>query len=277
MSAALLLVESEPEARSYLERHLRSDGFHVIEAAWDAQALDLAERTRPDVVIASEADLCRRLREGEPGRRWDRNVPVIVLAAPDADPVDRVRAFERGADDVVGRHLYLELVARIHALLRRSTVGLAEIVEVGDLVVDRRARQVRLAGVTVPLAAKEFDLAARLASDPERVFTKDELLRDVWGSAAASSRGRSTRTPRACGESCGPPATVVTSSTSGERAIGCSTEQRPAAEPHLRYACSRAMATRSRARRPASTIAMRAIPALAPKRLGTGRENRSAA
>jgi DNA-binding response OmpR family regulator len=181
MSVALLLVESEPEARSYLERHLRSDGFRVIEAAWDAQALDLAERTRPDVVIASEADLCRRLREGEPGRRWDRNVPVIVLAAPDADPVDRVRAFERGADDVVGRHLYLELVARIHALLRRSTVGLAEIVEVGDLVVDRRARQVRLAGVTVPLAAKEFDLAARLASDPERVFTKDELLRDVWG------------------------------------------------------------------------------------------------
>ena len=181
MSTALLLVESEPEARSYLERHLSSDGFRVIEAAWDSQALDLAERTRPDVVIASEPELCRRLREGEPGRRWDRNVPVIVLAAPDADPVDRVRAFERGADDVVGRHLYLELVARIHALLRRSTAGLAEIVEVGDLVVDRRARQVRLAGAPVQLAAKEFDLAARLASDPERVFTKDELLRDVWG------------------------------------------------------------------------------------------------
>lgn len=181
MSTALLLVESEPEARSYLERHLSSDGFRVIEAAWDSQALDLAERTRPDVVIASEPELCRRLREGEPGRRWDRNVPVIVLAAPDADPVDRVRAFERGADDVVGRHLYLELVARIHALLRRSTVGLAEIVEVGDLVVDRRARQVRLGGAPVQLAAKEFDLAARLASDPERVFTKDELLRDVWG------------------------------------------------------------------------------------------------
>src|SRR6476646_8881823 len=103
MSAALLLVESEPEARSYLERHLRSAGFRVIEAAWDAQALDLAERTRPDVVIASEADLCRRLREGEPGRRWDRNVPVIVLAPSDSDLVDRVRALERGADDVIAR------------------------------------------------------------------------------------------------------------------------------------------------------------------------------
>ena len=59
--------------------------------------------------------------------------------------VDRVRAFERGADDVVDRHLYLELVARIHALVRRSTLGPADIVEVGDLVVDSRARQVRLA------------------------------------------------------------------------------------------------------------------------------------
>jgi DNA-binding response OmpR family regulator len=103
MQAAVLLAEPELETRSYLERHLRSDGFDVIEAGWNAQALDLAERARPDLVIVGETDLCRRLREGEPGRRWDRNVPVIVLTAPDADPVDRVRAFERGGDDVVGQ------------------------------------------------------------------------------------------------------------------------------------------------------------------------------
>jgi DNA-binding response OmpR family regulator len=181
MDTALLLAEAEPEARVYLERHLSLDGFRVIEAGWDAQALDLAERSRPDVVLTGASELCARLREGEPGRHWDCNVPVIVLTAPDADVVDRVRAFERGADDVVGRHLYLELVARIHALLRRSTVGVAEVIEVGDLVVDHRSRQVRLFGAPVPLAAKEFDLAARLATDPERVFTRDELLRDVWG------------------------------------------------------------------------------------------------
>ncbi len=116
----------------------------MIEAGWDAQALDLAERSHPDVVLASESELCRRLREGEPGRRWDRNVPVIVLASADADPVDRVRAFERGADDVVERHLYPELVARIHALVRRSSFGPADIAEVDDLVVDLRARQVRV-------------------------------------------------------------------------------------------------------------------------------------
>lgn len=181
MRAALLLADHDPDRPGYLERNLRSDGFDVIEAGWAAQALDLAERSRPDLVLAGEAELCARLRDGEPGRRWDRNIPVIVLTAAGSDPVDRVRAFERGADDVVERDLYLELVARIHALLRRSTAGQADVIEVGELVIDRRARQVRVGGVVVMLAAREFDLASRLASDPHRVFEKDELLRDVWG------------------------------------------------------------------------------------------------
>lgn len=181
MTTAVLLAEPEPETRQRLERHLSADGFRVIEAAWDAQALDRAEQDPPDVVLAAGSDLCRRLREGEPGRRWNRDVPVIVLAGADADPIDRVRAFERGADDVVECHLYAELVARIHALVRRTAVGPAEIAEVGDLVVDRRARQVRVAGVVIRLSGLEFDLVARLASDPRRVFGKDELLRDVWG------------------------------------------------------------------------------------------------
>ena len=181
MRAALLLADHDPDRPGYLERNLRSDGFDVIEAGWVAQALDLAERSRPDLVLAGEAELCARLRDGEPGRRWDRNIPVIVLTAAGSDPVDRVRAFERGADDVVERDLYLELVARIHALLRRSTAGQADVIEVGELVIDRRSRQVRVGGVVVMLAAREFDLASRLASDPHRVFEKDELLRDVWG------------------------------------------------------------------------------------------------
>jgi DNA-binding response OmpR family regulator len=171
MQTALLLAEPEPETRSYLERHLRTDGFEVIEAGWNAQALDLAERSRPDLVIVGETDLCRQLREGEPGRSWDRNVPVIVLTAPDADPVDRVRAFERGADDVVERDMYAELVVRIRALLRRSAAGLADVVEVGDLLVDPRARQVRLRGVPVQLAGRVRQ-AAKLAATV-RVFTKD--------------------------------------------------------------------------------------------------------
>ncbi len=181
MRAALLLADPTPREPGYLSRNLSSDGFEVLEAGWDAQALDLAERARPDIVLAGATELCARLREGAPGRRWDRNVPVIVLTGPGVDPVERVRAFERGADDVVPRELYPELLARIRAVLRRAAAGPAEVVEVGELVVDRRARQVRLNGIPVSLAGREFDLAVKLASDPRRVFGKDELLREVWG------------------------------------------------------------------------------------------------
>lgn len=181
MRAALLLADPDPARPGYLERNLSSDGFDVVEARWSAQALDLAERRRPDIVLTGEPELCARLREGEPGRRWDRNIPVIVLTAAGADPVERVRAFERGADDVAERELYPELVARIHAVLRRAAAGQADVLEVGELVVDRRARQVRVRGVPVSLAGREFDLAVGLARDPHRVFTKEELLRDVWG------------------------------------------------------------------------------------------------
>jgi DNA-binding response OmpR family regulator len=187
---AVLLAEREADTREYLERQLRDDGFTVFEAAWTARALDLAEKLAPDVVIAGEPDLCRRIRAGEPGRTWDRNVPLIVLTEPGADPIVRVRALESGADDVVPRDVYLELLARVKALLRRAVLGQADVVEAGPLVVDHRARQVRVRGVAIRLSGREFELAAKLASDPKRVFTKTELLRDVWGIRTTGIRTR---------------------------------------------------------------------------------------
>ncbi len=182
MTAALLLAEPEPATRGYLERQLVNDGFHVLQAAFGGEALALAERTRPDLVLCSELDLCARLREGEPGRTWNRNVPVIVLGPQEADAVDRVRAFQRGADDYLQSPVaYDELVARIRAVLRRTSPPAAEIAEVGDLTIDRLARVVAVRGETVHLAGKEFELLSALADEPHRVFTKDELLRDVWG------------------------------------------------------------------------------------------------
>ena len=180
-SNAVLLAEHEPGSREMLERHLREDGFTVFGAAWRARALDLVERHAPDLVIAGETDLCRVLRSGEPGRRWDRNVPVIVLTEPGADAVARVRALESGADDVVPRDVYLELLARVRALLRRVSLGHAAVVEAGPVVVDHGARQIRVGERPVRVSAREFELAAKLASEPRRVFTKAELLRDVWG------------------------------------------------------------------------------------------------
>ncbi len=181
MPNAVLVAEPEHATREYLGRHLRDDGFDVLGASRRSEALELAERIRPDVVLLAELDLCLRLRRGEPGRTWDRNVPVILLA-PTSDPVERVRALDRGADDVMGRPFaYEELLARIRALLRRSTTSSTEVLLAGEIVIDRRTRRVSVRETMVMLSAKEFELLARLASEPYRVFTKEELLREVWG------------------------------------------------------------------------------------------------
>src|SRR5688500_10950832 len=150
METALLLAEPESETRGFLERRLADDGFHVLGAAFNRGALELAERLRPDLVLLSEIDLCARLREGEPGRSWDRDVPVIVLGPEQADVFDRVRAFARGADDyLVSPLVYDELVARIRAVLRRVAPGAPERYEVGELVVDRVSRAVTVSGRNV--------------------------------------------------------------------------------------------------------------------------------
>jgi DNA-binding response OmpR family regulator len=181
MPSAVLLAEPEPETREYLGRHLRDDGFDVLGAARRSEVLELAESAQPDVVLLAELDLCLRLRRGEPGRTWDRNVPVIVLAAS-SDPVERVRALDRGADDVMGRPFsYEELLARIRALIRRTSPASGDVIVAGDLVIDRPTRRVHVRDESVTLSAKEFDLVAKLASEPFRVFTKEELLREVWG------------------------------------------------------------------------------------------------
>ena len=177
MASAVLLAEPEPETREYLGRQLRDDGFDVLGASRRSEALDLVERARPDLVLLAELDLCLRLRRGEPGRSWDRNVPVILLA-PTADTVERVRALDRGADDALARPFaYEELLARIRALLRRSTTSTAEVLAAGELSLDKRTRRVAVRDTLVALSAKEFDLLAHLASEPHRVFSKEELLR----------------------------------------------------------------------------------------------------
>jgi DNA-binding response OmpR family regulator len=166
VSCALLIADPEPSTGGYLERHLAEDGFDVLRAEDGEDALSLAEQVRPDLVLlGGELDVCRRLREGEPGRKWDRDVPVIVLGPEEADAVDRVRAFDRGADDFVSRpFLYDELLARIRAVLRRAAPPPGMLMEAGELVVDRSTRCVTVAGRVVPLPVKQC-----------------ELLKDVWG------------------------------------------------------------------------------------------------
>ena len=166
--SAVIVAESETGARGYLERQLADDGFEVLGAGEIPEVLDLAERLRPDLVVGTELELCRRLREGEPGRFWDRNVPVILLGRHDSDVVDRVRALERGADDYLGRPFsYEELLARIRAVLRRTSPRSGEIVRAGELEIDRVTRVARVLGQRLMLAAREYELLLRLAETPD--------------------------------------------------------------------------------------------------------------
>jgi DNA-binding response OmpR family regulator len=188
MGDAVLLVEPEAPRRDHLSRQLVDDGFEVLAADRGLEALALVESERPDLVLldavlpdASGFDVCGRLRAGEPGRAWDRDVPVIMVTAR-GDPSDRMRGFARGADDYVVRpFVYEELVARMRAVLRRVARPHHPLLAVRDLEIDLSSRVVRVGGLVVRLSAKEFDLLVALAEDPERVFRKEELLRDVWG------------------------------------------------------------------------------------------------
>jgi DNA-binding response OmpR family regulator len=166
MSTTVLLTEREPATRTLLEQQLVGDGFALATAS---DAPDL-------VLVADDTEV----------ERWRGQVPVIVLGSKEAMVNDRVRAFRMGCDDYVARPFhYDELVERMRAVLRRS--GLASVPLVaGPLSIDRRARVVTLSGRRVDLSQKEYELLVRLASDPERVFTKAELLRDVWGFPAHS-------------------------------------------------------------------------------------------
>ena len=188
LGGTVLVVEHETPVRSYLEQQLADDGFEVLSTDRCMAALELVEQARPSLVLldavladGSGFDVCRRLREGEPGRAWDRDVPVIMVSAR-GDPVDRVRGFARGCDDyVVKPFVYDELLARMRAVLRRTSGPRHARLTVRDLEIDLAARIVTVAGEHVQLSAKEYELLVALAEDPERVFKKEDLLRDVWG------------------------------------------------------------------------------------------------
>jgi DNA-binding response OmpR family regulator len=185
---AVLVVENEAPMRIFLEQQLADDGFDVLGAERGREALELAERLRPDLILldpvlpdVSGFELCSRLREGEPGRAWNRNVPVIMVSSR-SEPADRVRGFARGCDDYVAMpFVYEELLARVRAVLRRASGPQRPVVVVDDLEIDLGSRIVKVEGRPVELSAKEYELLVTLAQDPERVYRKEELLRDVWG------------------------------------------------------------------------------------------------
>jgi DNA-binding response OmpR family regulator len=186
----LLLVEDDPVLSTFLADNLTADGFELALADGLREGLRELELRRPALAIVdlglpdgSGLELITRVRAADGvASRLDPLLPLVVLSGRSSE-IDRVRAFERGADDFVAKPFsYGELRLRILAMLRRTREQRGHgRLRVGELELDPAAREVRLRGRRIDLSQKEFALLRALAADPTRVLTKEELLRDVWG------------------------------------------------------------------------------------------------
>ena len=191
-SRNILVVEDERDIAELIALHLADLPADITVASDGQRGLQLALRQPWDAIVLdirlpgmNGLDLCRELRA------WRSHVPILMLTARSGE-LDRVLGLELGADDYLTKPFsVLELQARVKALLRRSALTSAlaaqasteklSMIEHGELRVDRLRRRVWLAGAEISLAPREFDLLWHFVQHPGRVYTRSELLADVWG------------------------------------------------------------------------------------------------
>ncbi|MFC3804645.1 response regulator transcription factor [Terrabacter sp. MAHUQ-38] len=185
----VLVVEDEPAIADVLRLNLHAAGYGVEVVGDGAAALEATRDLRPTALVldiglptVDGIEVCRRLRaRGD----W---TPVLFVTARD-DEVDRILGIELGADDYITKPFSpRELVARLGSVLRRTRgdATAPEVLRSGDLVVDLTSHEVRVRGHEIALTATEFDLLAHLLRRPGVVFTREQLLSDVWGYAATA-------------------------------------------------------------------------------------------
>ncbi len=184
----MLVVDDEPMLRNLLSRLLRMEGYDVIEAADGEAALDLVQERRPDLVLLDVMIPARDGLDVLGDLRKTSEVPVILVSAL-GEEADRVLGLKMGADDyVVKPFSAAELSARIESVLRRARHRTAAPVSnrfaFDGLVIDLQTREVTVREEKVDLTAKEFDLLAFLAGSPRQVFSREQLLRQVWESSS---------------------------------------------------------------------------------------------
>jgi DNA-binding response OmpR family regulator len=189
-SSTILLVDDEDSVQKLLTYPLERDGFRVVQARDGEQALRLFGHEQIDLVVldlmlpkVDGLEVCRRLRAGS-------DVPIIMLTAR-GEELDKVLGLELGADDYITKPFSIrEFRSRVRALLRRAGLPRdrfqqdAQTIEAGELRIDPVKRTVELAGEPVQLTYVEFELLRALAAEPGRVFTRDMLLRALWGDSA---------------------------------------------------------------------------------------------
>ncbi|HEY1510462.1 MAG TPA: response regulator transcription factor [Solirubrobacteraceae bacterium] len=186
MAGRILIVEDDAALQYAISRVLEKDGF-AVDVVGDGEAgIDAARTIAYDVVVLdwmlpklSGIDVCRTLRAESP-------VPIIMLTAKETE-ANRVLGLELGADDYVTKPFSsAELVSRIRSLMRRRELDLGQthqVRSVGAILFDQARHRVQVDGQAVQLTPTEFRLLALLASDPERVFSRVEIMRHLWESA----------------------------------------------------------------------------------------------
>jgi DNA-binding response OmpR family regulator len=194
--ATILVVEDDETTRKFLADNLCADGYELLVADCAKDALRLLGSKFPDLALidlglpdADGLEVVRSVRAADGlATRINPDTPLIVLSGR-SDELDRLRGFDRGCDDYVTKPFsYPELRARVAALLRRSDKRSRRgRMRIGDLEIDPPSREVTLRGRRIECSQKEFALLRALATDPTRVVTKHELLRDVWGFRSAGA------------------------------------------------------------------------------------------
>lgn len=190
-TAEILIVEDDAVILNTLAYNLSRHGFGVHKAFSGAEALKLARKLRPDLILLdimlpeeSGIRVCEKIREE------DQEVVIVMVTAKDAEE-DKVQGFEAGADDYVTKPFGIkELVARINANLKRSTASpgvRGKIIEAGDLWLDTKNFTARVKGEPMNLRLKEFELLVALASHPGQLKSREELAKEVWDHAGVGS------------------------------------------------------------------------------------------
>ena len=188
-SSTILLVADEDSIQKLLAYPLERDGFRVLQARDGAEALELFDGERVDLVVLDlmlpkidGLEVCKRLRAGS-------DVPIIMLTAR-GDELDKVLGLELGADDYITKPFSIrEFRSRVRALLRRASgsrrrLAEGDALEAGELRIDPARRIVELRGEPIQLTYVEFELLRALAANPGRVYTREALLRALWGDSA---------------------------------------------------------------------------------------------
>lgn len=179
---SILIVDDNEKIRKLIEIYLIREGFKVFHGEDGEAALEILDEVKIDLIIA---DIMMPIMDGyelvEALRKANYNLPILMVTAKNTYP-DKKMGFELGVDDYMIKPIDMdELVLRVKALLRRSKISIDKYIDIGDIRIDYEALEVRMPMGTILLPMKEFYLLYKLLSYPNKIFTRQELMDDIWG------------------------------------------------------------------------------------------------